>query len=349
MTTAPDIIRSAYAEYIVTDLAASRGVLRRRARPRRDPRGRERALPARVRGVPAPLARAAEGAGRRPGRARLPGALRRRMSNSRPSYFTELGCRVERRAAGATRGIGDAVRVEDPLGFPIEFFYEAEHVERFTRRYDVHGAGAISRLDHFNIVTPDVPRRPVATTSRPRLQGVRGHPGPGADASTPPGCTARRPCTTSPSPAGTGRGCTTSRSDPRAAPDPEHLRPPRRPPPVRQNRARARPARRLQCVLPLPARPGRAPDRDLHPRLLHRRPGQPGADLGRARQPAPGLVGQPGRAELVRRGVHGARPRRQPEADRRPDRNPGGRHHDRCRRLLLHPAGGGRVQARQPG
>jgi 3,4-dihydroxyphenylacetate 2,3-dioxygenase len=56
------------------------------------------------------------------------------------------------------RGIGEAVRVEDPLGFPIEFFHDAEHVERFTRRYDVHGAGAISRLDHFNIMTPDVPK-----------------------------------------------------------------------------------------------------------------------------------------------------------------------------------------------
>jgi catechol 2,3-dioxygenase len=49
------------------------------------------------------------------------------------------------------------VRVVDPLGFPVEFFYEAEHVERFTRRYDVQGAGAISRLDHFNVMTPNVP------------------------------------------------------------------------------------------------------------------------------------------------------------------------------------------------
>jgi catechol 2,3-dioxygenase len=72
-------------------------------------------------------------------------------------YYTALGVRVERRSAGATRGIGEAVRIEDPLGFPIEFFYEAEHVERFTRRYDLQGASAIARLDHFNVVTPDVP------------------------------------------------------------------------------------------------------------------------------------------------------------------------------------------------
>ncbi len=72
------------------------------------------------------------------------------------TYYRALGVRVERVPAGHTRGIGEAVRIEDPLGFPVEFFYEAEHVERFTRRYDVHGAGAISRLDHFNVVTPDV-------------------------------------------------------------------------------------------------------------------------------------------------------------------------------------------------
>ncbi|MEF2978595.1 3,4-dihydroxyphenylacetate 2,3-dioxygenase [Subtercola sp. YIM 133946] len=73
------------------------------------------------------------------------------------AYYADLGVRVERKPAGFTRGIGEAVRIQDPLGFPIEFFYEAEHVERFTRRYDVQGAGAISRLDHFNVVTPDVP------------------------------------------------------------------------------------------------------------------------------------------------------------------------------------------------
>ncbi|MBX3093703.1 MAG: 3,4-dihydroxyphenylacetate 2,3-dioxygenase [Cryobacterium sp.] len=74
------------------------------------------------------------------------------------AHFEGLGCPVEHRAPGATRGIGQAVRVVDPLGFPIEFFFDAEHVERYTRRYDVHGTGAISRLDHFNILTPDVPR-----------------------------------------------------------------------------------------------------------------------------------------------------------------------------------------------
>ena len=38
------------------------------------------------------------------------------------------------------------------------------------------GRGAIARLDHFNIVTPDVPARRAALRG-PRLQGVRGHRG----------------------------------------------------------------------------------------------------------------------------------------------------------------------------
>src|SRR5699024_12587976 len=66
--------------------------------------------------------------------------------------------RTERRKDGFVRGIGDSVRVEDPLGFPYEFFYEVEHVERLAWRYDLHVAGALVRLDHFNQVTPDVPR-----------------------------------------------------------------------------------------------------------------------------------------------------------------------------------------------
>jgi catechol 2,3-dioxygenase len=71
-------------------------------------------------------------------------------------YFRELGVPVWRRPAGATRGIGEAVRVLDPLGFPVEFFHDAAHTERFTQRYDLHPGNAISRLDHFNVLTPDV-------------------------------------------------------------------------------------------------------------------------------------------------------------------------------------------------
>ncbi|MDR7294436.1 3,4-dihydroxyphenylacetate 2,3-dioxygenase [Pseudoglutamicibacter albus] len=74
------------------------------------------------------------------------------------AFYKELGCRVERKKDGFVKGIGDSVRVEDPLGFPYEFFYDVEHVERLAWRYDLYTPGALVRLDHFNQVTPDVPR-----------------------------------------------------------------------------------------------------------------------------------------------------------------------------------------------
>src|SRR5699024_8718384 len=74
------------------------------------------------------------------------------------AFFEELGCPVRRRAEGFVKGVGDSVRVVDPLGFPYEFFYDVEHVERLAWRYDLYTPGALVRLDHFNQVTPDVPR-----------------------------------------------------------------------------------------------------------------------------------------------------------------------------------------------
>ncbi|MFC4943101.1 3,4-dihydroxyphenylacetate 2,3-dioxygenase [Pseudonocardia sp. GCM10023141] len=155
-STPPDVVRCAYAELVVTDLAASRefyvGVLGLVVTHEDDEAIHLRALEEYLhhslvlrRGDVPALAVLGY-------RVRSP-----REVDVAESHFRGLGARVERRAAGATRGIGPAVRVEDPLGFPVEFFYEAEHVERLTQRYDLHGAGALARLDHFNVTTPDVP------------------------------------------------------------------------------------------------------------------------------------------------------------------------------------------------
>lgn len=72
------------------------------------------------------------------------------------AYYRELGCEVRRNKNGFVDGIGDSVRVLDPLGFPYEFFYQCDHVERLCWAYDQQGAGALVRLDHFNQVFPDV-------------------------------------------------------------------------------------------------------------------------------------------------------------------------------------------------
>jgi len=72
------------------------------------------------------------------------------------AFYKALGCRTERKKEGFVSGIGDAVRVQDPFGFPYEFFYEATHTPRGIREFDKHGVPALVRLDHVNQVTPDL-------------------------------------------------------------------------------------------------------------------------------------------------------------------------------------------------
>ncbi len=74
------------------------------------------------------------------------------------AYYAALGCRTERLPAGAVRGLGEVVRVEDPLGFLVDFFASAAHPERLQQRYDLRRGAEVARLDHFNICVPDVPR-----------------------------------------------------------------------------------------------------------------------------------------------------------------------------------------------
>jgi catechol 2,3-dioxygenase len=155
--TPPDIVRAAYAELVVTDLAKSREFyvdilglvvtaedenaiylrtleefIHHNLVLRKGPVAALAALSFRVRS-PEDVDRA-EG------------------------YYRALDCRVERRSDGFVRGIGDSVRVTDPLGFPYEFFYSVDHVERMAWHYELYGAGALVRFDHFNQVTPDVPK-----------------------------------------------------------------------------------------------------------------------------------------------------------------------------------------------
>ena len=153
----PDVVRAAYMELVVTDLQASRDfyvdVLGLHITEEDEDAVYLRSLEEFIhhnlvlrKGPVAAVAAFAY-------RVRTPEDLDRAVT-----FYTELGCRVERRAEGFTKGVGDSVRVEDPLGFPYEFFYDVQHVERLTWRYDVHTPGELVRIDHFNQVTPDVPR-----------------------------------------------------------------------------------------------------------------------------------------------------------------------------------------------
>ena len=210
------------------------------------------------------------------------------------------------------------MRVEDPLGFPSSSSTRCEHVERLPWRYDLHTPGALVRIDHFNLVTPDV---------RPAVQLLEGlgfrvsediedDQGP----RTPRGCSASRPCTTSRSPAGAG---------PRLhhvafATHEQHK--------ILAICDKLGALRQSTGSSAGPGRHGvsnafylylRDPDghrsRSTPSDYYTGDPDNPVVHLGRARQPAPRLVGQPGRPVLVHRGLHGARPGRPPAAGGRAD------------------------------
>lgn len=156
MTPAPpDVIRAGYAELIVTDLDAARwfyvdvlGLVVTAEEPgalylRAFEEYLHHSLVLR-RGDTAALGRLAF---RVRGQDQVDAAER---------HYRARGADTRRVPAGATRGIGEAVRVLDPLGFPVEFYYDAEHAERCTQRYDLHPGNAITRIDHFNLMVPDV-------------------------------------------------------------------------------------------------------------------------------------------------------------------------------------------------
>jgi 3,4-dihydroxyphenylacetate 2,3-dioxygenase len=154
---APDILRCAYMELVVTDLAASRkfyvDVLGLYVTDEDDEviylRSTEEFIHHNLVLRKGPVAAVAAFSYR----VRTPEDLDKAVA-----FYEELGCDVRRNENGFVKGIGDSVRVVDPLGFPYEFFYQTEHVERLSWRYDLQKPGELVRLDHFNQVTPDVPR-----------------------------------------------------------------------------------------------------------------------------------------------------------------------------------------------
>lgn len=54
------------------------------------------------------------------------------------------------------KAIGEAVRVTDPFGFPIEFFYDTESAEWMLQHFDQYHGANVMRLDHVNYITPQI-------------------------------------------------------------------------------------------------------------------------------------------------------------------------------------------------
>lgn len=72
------------------------------------------------------------------------------------AWYGERGCEVRHVPAGEEAGQGRALRVQDPLGFPLELYSHMDRSERLLQRYDLHRGARVQRLDHFNLHVPDV-------------------------------------------------------------------------------------------------------------------------------------------------------------------------------------------------
>lgn len=69
--------------------------------------------------------------------------------------FAGRGCPTRWVDAGAEPGQGRALRVQDPFGFPLEFFHDMTQVPRNTQEFHLQRGAPILRFDHFNFHVPD--------------------------------------------------------------------------------------------------------------------------------------------------------------------------------------------------
>jgi 3,4-dihydroxyphenylacetate 2,3-dioxygenase len=53
-------------------------------------------------------------------------------------------------------GQGRALRVQEPSGIPLEFFYEMEQRERLLQKFELYRGANLMRIDHFNCMVPNV-------------------------------------------------------------------------------------------------------------------------------------------------------------------------------------------------
>ncbi len=57
---------------------------------------------------------------------------------------------------GEEQGQSRALRLQDPIGLTLEFYFEMEKAPRRLQQYHLHKPVQIMRLDHFNCQVPDV-------------------------------------------------------------------------------------------------------------------------------------------------------------------------------------------------
>jgi catechol 2,3-dioxygenase len=70
--------------------------------------------------------------------------------------LAQKGCPRRWVEAGKEKGQGRALLADDPFGFPVEFYASMEKVDWMLQRFDQYRGAKVMRLDHFNIMLPDV-------------------------------------------------------------------------------------------------------------------------------------------------------------------------------------------------
>ena len=66
------------------------------------------------------------------------------------------GCTTNWVESGEERGQGRALMVEDMFGFPVEFYSRMKKEDWMLQKYQHYRGAKVMRLDHFNIMVPDV-------------------------------------------------------------------------------------------------------------------------------------------------------------------------------------------------
>src|SRR5699024_1853741 len=70
--------------------------------------------------------------------------------------FQTLGVKRRWVEAGEEKGQGRALRIQDPGGIPVEFFYEMERAERMLQQYHLQQNVKIKRIDHANCLVTNI-------------------------------------------------------------------------------------------------------------------------------------------------------------------------------------------------
>jgi 3,4-dihydroxyphenylacetate 2,3-dioxygenase len=72
------------------------------------------------------------------------------------AHFAGEGLTTRWIDAGSDPGMGRSLRVWDPFGYPLEFYFAMEQFETQHQRFDLHRGAPLLRFDHLNLHSPRV-------------------------------------------------------------------------------------------------------------------------------------------------------------------------------------------------